>query len=528
MRTRILLAAAIAALVLMVPTIASADLYSNYMQAINGSKEPVPGGRGNVSFGSEENPCRWYSYSAGRQDGYSGATLNAETWKQTGRTPTLLPPGTFWEKGNDEGYFPTDKGSVEAIPKGVTSVPQGAASLTSSRWSTFPNGRLIPYQPETTLACSDAYTMEYSGPWSPYLSKGAEVTAVCKDAQGSTPFVQWIQGLEKEMPALYEGISTDKALIAALKSALKEGGTKTVQTIITNAFTSLWGADPSSLLGLGTVKAMFTIAVEGYLKDVARQTEPISNAVWDYSVNGGNVWSYWAPAHSKMSAGKLQINVVSPNPAAGNATIRVACTSTPTLQGNVLSLTPKTEKGGRFRLDVNDPAYYGTPITGVSKSDARARAASGSSADDSTSDDSQAESQTVIGTDKKQLDAATGPGNDEVFGSRGDDVLEAGTGDDKLIGGPGADELIGGAGEDLLVDNSAEANTFIGGDGTDRIDAWHKGAGVNTIKCGAGNDIALADPQDDIADDCEHVFFSPEEAPHDFDDALTEQRNWPR
>jgi hypothetical protein len=41
----------------------------------------------------------------------------------------------------------------------------------------------------------------------------------------------------------------------------------------------------------------------------------------------------------------------------------------------------------------------------------------------------------------------------------------------------------------------------------------------HTIKCGVG---------DDIADDCEHVFLSPEEAAHDFDDALDEQRNWPR
>jgi hypothetical protein len=521
MRTRHFLAAAFAALVLLVPATASADPYTSYMQSINGSKEPVPGGRGDVSFGSDENPCRYYTYSAGRQDGYSGATLNAETWRQRGREPELLPPGTFWEKGKEEGYFPTEKGAVEAIPPGVTSVPQGAASITTSRWSTLPNGRLIPYQPETTLACSDGYTMDYSGSWSPFLSKGAEVTAVCKDAQASTPFIQWIQSLDKQVPALYEGISTEKALIGAFDAALKAGGTKSAKTLITNAFTSIWGGKPSSLLGWGAVTALFSGAVDGYLKEVAKQTAPISNAVWDYSVNGGNLWSYWAPAHSKMSAGKLQINVVSPNPAAGTASVRLACTSAPTLQGNVLSLTPKADKGLNFRLDVNDPAYYGTPLNGNRNVAARA------SDLDSTEEGSRAESETIIATDN-DLDAATGPGDDEVFGSRGEDVLKAGKGDDKLIGGPGSDELIGGAGEDLLVDNSAEPNTFIGGTGTDRIDAWHKGASVNTITCGPGEDIVLADPQDDIADDCEHVFFSPEEAPHDFDDALDEARNWPR
>lgn len=522
MRLRLLLAAAVAALVLVVPATASADPYTSYLQSINGSKEPVPGGRGDVSFSSDSNPCRYYTYSAGRQDGYSGATLNAETWRQRGREPELLPPGTFWEKGKEEGYFPTEKGAVEAIPPGVTSVPQGAAAITTSRWSTLPNGRLIPYQPETTLACSDGYTMDYAGPWSPFFSKGAEVTAVCKDAQSSTPFVQWIQSLDKQVPALYEGISTEKALIGALKEALKAGGTKSAKTLISNTFTELWGAKPSSFFGWGLAATLFSSAVDGYLKEVAKQTDPISNAVWDYSVNGGNLWAYWAPSHSKMSAGKLQINVVSPNPAAGAASIRVACTSAPTLQGNVLSLTPKAEKGLQFRLDVGHPAYYGTPLSGSKNVAARA------SDLDSTDEGSRAESETVIGTGDKPVDASTGPGNDEVFGSRADDVLKAGKGDDKLIGGPGSDELIGGAGEDLLVDNSAEPNTFIGGTGTDRIDAWHKGNAVNTIKCGAGEDIVLAGPQDDIADDCEHVFFSPEEAPHDFDDALDEARNWPR
>ena len=118
MRTRSLFATIGAALVLAVPATASADPLTSFHDAIEGSQQPIPGGRGEVSFGSDENPCRYYSFDANRQDGYVGLTDNAETWRQIGRPPTLLPPGTFWEKGEEEGYFPTEKSAVEAIPAG--------------------------------------------------------------------------------------------------------------------------------------------------------------------------------------------------------------------------------------------------------------------------------------------------------------------------------------------------------------------------------------------------------------------------
>jgi hypothetical protein len=527
MRIRLLFGALVAALVLAVPTVAAASPLNYLVDNYHATAEPIPGGRGDISFGSDENPCRYYSYDASRQDGYSGSTLDAETWKQFGQAPTLLPPGTFWEKENDWGYFPAEKGAVEATPADVTSVPQGARFLKPNQWTVTPNGR-TPFQPETTLACSDAYTMDYAGPWSPLFSKGAQATAVCKDAQSSTPFVQWVQDLENETPALFEGLSTSKALISAFESALGNGAGKTAKTVFMNAFKQLWGGKPGSLLGVSVVQSVLSAAVDGYLKSVAEQTRPMVNAVWDYTVNGGNLWSYWAPLKSRMTDGKLSINIVSSNPASQKAMIMVSCSSTPAIQGNVLKLNVNGGKNLRFPEETHGPAYFGKPVRDVPQSNVMAREATASEATADGSDQDKAGSETIIGSEMKQLDVATGPGNDEVFGSPGDDVLKAGSGDDKVIGGPGSDELIGGAGEDLLVDHSAEPNTFIGGDGTDRIDARHMGDQVDTINCGAGEDIVLADPQDDVSDNCEHVFFSTEEAPHNLEDALNEPRNWPR
>jgi hypothetical protein len=91
--------------------------------------------------------------------------------------------------------------------------------------------------------------------------------------------------------------------------------------------------------------------------------------------------------------------------------IRMAYTSAPTLQGNVLSLTPKSEKGLRFRKDVHEPAYYGVPLNGTEQ-DVRARAGDLSG---TAGDGSNDESQTIIGTDTTGSTAAaptaSTPGN---------------------------------------------------------------------------------------------------------------------
>jgi Ca2+-binding RTX toxin-like protein len=72
-----------------------------------------------------------------------------------------------------------------------------------------------------------------------------------------------------------------------------------------------------------------------------------------------------------------------------------------------------------------------------------------------------------------------GPGNDVVFGERGNDILRGGEGNDRLYGGIGDDLLEGGPGNDLLS----------GGFGADGIDG------------GPGNDFVRGDAtQDEIVD----------------------------
>jgi hypothetical protein len=152
-----------------------------------------------------------------------------------------------------------------------------------------------------------------------------------------------------------------------------------------------------------------------------------------------------------------------------------------------------------------------------------------------------------------------GDGDDELSGGGGTDVLEGGAGGDTLIGGTGADEVRGGSGLDLaiqtstaaqtltlddvandgeanegdnvfgdveqaatsigddtIVGSSADNNLFgdegndditgaggqdvlLGGGGDDTIHA--RDGEVDTIACGAGNDVVFADANDVIFED---------------------------
>jgi Ca2+-binding RTX toxin-like protein len=74
-------------------------------------------------------------------------------------------------------------------------------------------------------------------------------------------------------------------------------------------------------------------------------------------------------------------------------------------------------------------------------------------------------------------------GNDRLYGLGGADTLYGDAGNDKLYGGPGNDHLYGGPGNDVLV----------GGPGRDVID------------CGPGNDTVVADSNDVVAGNCEHI-----------------------
>jgi hypothetical protein len=125
-----------------------------------------------------------------------------------------------------------------------------------------------------------------------------------------------------------------------------------------------------------------------------------------------------------------------------------------------------------------------------------------------------------------------GPGNDRIAGlaggdtlegAAGNDILSGGAGADALTGGPGADRLSGGAGGDRLSDVAgtyaaaalgANRNRLTAGAGPDRVDTanGHR----DTVHCGAGRDVAVADREDTLAG-CERKLFRrspmPEAAP---------------
>ena len=73
------------------------------------------------------------------------------------------------------------------------------------------------------------------------------------------------------------------------------------------------------------------------------------------------------------------------------------------------------------------------------------------------------------------------------------DVLHGLGGPDRLFGLGGADTLVGGLGADILS----------GGDGNDTISARD---GIrDTVSCGRGRDVVVADRLDRVARDCETV-----------------------
>ncbi|MCW2988885.1 MAG: hypothetical protein JWM24_1823 [Solirubrobacterales bacterium] len=85
-----------------------------------------------------------------------------------------------------------------------------------------------------------------------------------------------------------------------------------------------------------------------------------------------------------------------------------------------------------------------------------------------------------------------GPGDDVVFGQRGNDTLRGGEGNDQLFGGIGDDVLQGGPGNDRLgggfgadfVDGES-GNDYVHGDGTiDRI--YDSGGGTDTLSFASG------------------------------------------
>lgn len=94
------------------------------------------------------------------------------------------------------------------------------------------------------------------------------------------------------------------------------------------------------------------------------------------------------------------------------------------------------------------------------------------------------------GYEADSLTGSTGP--NALAGAWGDDTLDGSGGDDALSGDGGADKLNGSSGDDSLD----------GGAGNDSIVA---GSGSDVITCGEGDDTVVADANDSVAADCEHV-----------------------
>ena len=84
-------------------------------------------------------------------------------------------------------------------------------------------------------------------------------------------------------------------------------------------------------------------------------------------------------------------------------------------------------------------------------------------------------------------------GADVLIGHRGYDGLSGGDGRDRIIGDDSFDEIDGGAGRDFVSAGSGPDDLYME-DGT-----------RDEIHCGPGQDGVLADPGDEVANDCENV-----------------------
>lgn len=119
-----------------------------------------------------------------------------------------------------------------------------------------------------------------------------------------------------------------------------------------------------------------------------------------------------------------------------------------------------------------------------------------------------------------------GPGDDHIEGGRGKDVIGGGDGDDVLDGGSDADLLTyvdrigrdgalsprttgvkvrptvrGGSGGSGEGDTLIGFEQFEGGAGNDRFEL--RDGRAQSVACNTGRDVALLDPRDDAAIDCE-------------------------
>ncbi len=116
-----------------------------------------------------------------------------------------------------------------------------------------------------------------------------------------------------------------------------------------------------------------------------------------------------------------------------------------------------------------------------------------------------------IGIGAATLDG--GNGNDTIFAQpthSGSSTATGGSGNDVIVltsvpplyGTASSYFLSGGTGDDTLI-GGASIDTVDGGTGRDAIDV--RDGGADTVTCGPGNDVVLADMSDTVSADCETV-----------------------
>lgn len=93
-----------------------------------------------------------------------------------------------------------------------------------------------------------------------------------------------------------------------------------------------------------------------------------------------------------------------------------------------------------------------------------------------------------------KLVADGGEGNDDIFGSEGDDRLSGGDGHDELVGFRGNDVMKGGAGRDRLIWNNGDGSDVMdGGKGSDTVEANGSDTADDVFEIdGDGKDIDFA------------------------------------
>lgn len=87
-----------------------------------------------------------------------------------------------------------------------------------------------------------------------------------------------------------------------------------------------------------------------------------------------------------------------------------------------------------------------------------------------------------------------GPGNDVIYGGSGHDIIYGDAGNDTVHGGRGSDVIFGGRGDDILTGGRAGHNVIYGGAGDDQLNGGrgdynvlHGGLGIDILRGGGGS-----------------------------------------